>query len=268
MIRILNIMTCCGRLPAVVAPVVSFATAFLPAQARGDRRSYAETYEAVTAPAGELDVELWSTYATDGEVSNGPASRGFRNMLELEYGLTAGWDVALYNIFDVATDAAGPTGYGGLKVETRYRPVPAATWFVDPIVYLEYQYLLHGDARHKGELKLILAKDVERWNFALNVAAEFEHLVSGDTIPEAEYALGISRDVVGPALRVGLEVFGKAEKPPGSETEAFAWAGPAVSWATATSDSMRGIWITAGGGKGVTNHSDGWYARAIAGLQF
>src|SRR5258708_22548243 len=128
------------------------------APAHADRRAYATTYEAVTAPKGELDVELWSSYARDGELLDGPASKGFRNMLELEYGLTDRWDMALYNLLDVTSDPAN-TGYAGLKLETRYRLLPAGSWIVDPIIYFEFQYLLHGDAREKYELKLILARD-------------------------------------------------------------------------------------------------------------
>jgi hypothetical protein len=39
----------------------------------------------------------------------------------------------------------------------------SGTWFVDPVIYLEYQFLRHGDARHKAELKLIEAKWDARW---------------------------------------------------------------------------------------------------------
>src|SRR5436190_21740485 len=94
-----------GGAPALLAAFVLLS----PAEARADRRAYAETYEAVTAPRGELDVELWSTYARDGEVLNGPPDRGFRNMLELEYGITDRWDVALYNLLDTDT-STGSTG--------------------------------------------------------------------------------------------------------------------------------------------------------------
>lgn len=83
------------------------AVTALSAEARADRRAYGETYEAVTAPKGELDVETWHTYATDGEVSSGPAAPGHRTMLELEYGLTDRWDVALYNMIDVVHEDSG-----------------------------------------------------------------------------------------------------------------------------------------------------------------
>ncbi|HVX95409.1 MAG TPA: hypothetical protein VHK47_10905 [Polyangia bacterium] len=238
------------------------------APARADRRAYAVTYEAVTAPKGELDVELWSTYARDGEFLDGPPSAqgGFRHMVELEYGLTDRWDVALYNLLDTTSDSAD-TGYGGLKVETRYRLLPAGSWIVDPIIYFEYQWLRHGDADSKYELKLILARDFGPWNVAFNVAGEGEHLRDGTWVPELEYALGVSRELGGPAFKVGYEIFGKAERE-GGESEAYAWTGPALSWATRFAGPMQGFWLTVGAGRGITDESETWYGRAIAGLQF
>src|SRR5947207_2433964 len=112
-------------LTASLALALCTATA-LPA--RADRRAYGETYEAVTAAPGGLDVEIWHTYASAGEVINGPPSRGNRTMLELEYGITGRWDVALYNILDTGTDEPG---YAGLKLETRYRLSAPGTLFID-----------------------------------------------------------------------------------------------------------------------------------------
>src|SRR5204862_4723721 len=104
----------------------------LPHTARADRRAYAQTYEAVTAPQGQLDVEAWHTYANGGEVTDGPPTGGNRTMIELEYGITSRWDVALYNLLDTGTD---DPGYAGFKVETRFRLARPATLFVDPVLY-------------------------------------------------------------------------------------------------------------------------------------
>jgi hypothetical protein len=256
------------KIASFAAAAAALAVSLAARPARADRRAYATTYEAVTAPKGELDVEMWSSYATKGELLDGPASKGFRNMLELEYGLTDRWDMALYNMFDVTSDSEN-TGYAGLKVETRYRLVPAGTWIVDPIIYFEFQYLLHGDAKTKYEGKIILARDFGPWNVAFNLAAEGERLRDGSGwVPETEYALGVSRELAGPSFKLGVEAFGKAEKAPGEETAIFAWAGPALSWATRFQRGMEGIWVTVGGGHGLTDESDAWYARAIVGLQF
>jgi len=250
-----------------VALAAGLAASFAAVPAHADRRAYATTYEAVTAPKGELDVEMWSTYARDGEVLDGPASKGFRNMLELEYGLTDRWDLALYNLFDT-TSASADTGYAGAKLETRYRLLPAGSWILDPVIYFELQLLRRGDAREKFETKLILARDQGPWNVAFNLAAEAEHLLTSEWIPETEYALGVSRELGGPALKAGLELFGKAEKPPGESVELFAWTGPALSWATRFDAAMHGLWATLGAGRGLTRSSETWYGRLVVGLQF
>jgi hypothetical protein len=245
--------------------IAAAASLFLPALARADRRAYGETYEAVTAPAGELDLELWTTWAEDGEVPSAAASRGVRTMVELEYGVTDRWDVALYNLFDLGTTGSDP-GYAGVKLETRYRLSLPGEWPVDPIIYLEYQRLFRGDAPQKFEVKAIVARDLGRWNVALNLAAEGERFLGGTWNPEAEWALGVSREL-SPSWRLGLEVFGKVEKPEDA-LEVFAWVGPAVSWGTSFEGRMRGLWLTAAAGRGLTEESQAFYGRLIVGLQF
>jgi hypothetical protein len=247
-----------------------FAPLLWPATAGADRRSYGETYEAVTAPKGELDVETWGTYAGDGELLNGPASKGYRGMLELEYGLTDRWDIAIYNMLDLPSDSStGERGYAGFKIESRYRLLLPGEWFVDPVLYLEYARLFVGDSQQKWEIKLILGKDIGPWNLSWNLAAEVERLRSGDYIPETEYDFGVSREILGPSLKLGIEAFGKAEKPPGGSIQAFLWAGPALSWATTFRNGpMRGLWVTAAGGRGLTTESQEYYGRLILSFQF
>jgi hypothetical protein len=251
---------------SLVASVVALATS---GSARADRRAYGETYEAVTAAEGQFDVEAWHTYANGSEVDNGPPVKGNRTMLELEYGVTSRWDVALYNMIDTGTE---DPGYAGLKVETRYRLVPAGTWFVDPVLYLEYQHLFRGDASDKFEVKGIFGRDLGRWNLALNLAFEVEReKVEKEYKPEGEFAFGVSRELGSPAFKLGAEVFGKVEKeekPGEEELEAYVFAGPAVSWATGIKSPLHGIWLTLAAGRGVTEASEAYYARAIMGLQF
>lgn len=237
--------------------------------AHADRRAYGVTYEAVTAPQGELDVETWSTYAPAGEVDGGPASKGAREMIELEYGITDRWDAALYNMFDlVSGDTA--SGYAGFKVETRYRPTQRGEWIVDPVLYLEFQQLFRGDANQKLEGKLILAKDFGPVNAAVNVALEEERLEDKSWNTELEYAAGVSY-ALSPAWIAGAETFGVIERESTmdmDETEARMWAGPALSWAGGGTGALRGIWVTLAGGAGLTDGADAYYARLIVGLQF
>jgi hypothetical protein len=244
------------------------AAALLPAStALADRRAYGTTYEAVTAPRGELDVETWTTVAPQGEVDGGPPSRGMREMIELEYGITDRWDVALYNMLDVITSGDTSSGYAGFKVETRYRPADRGEWFLDPVLYLEFQQLYRGDANQKIEGKLILAKDIGNVNIAANLALEEERRTDATWNTEVEYAAGTSY-ALSPAWMLGAEIFGKAEKGEMGGVENRSWAGPAVSWAGGGRGVLRGVWVTLAGGAGLTSEADSYYARLIVGFQF
>jgi hypothetical protein len=255
----------------------SFAAALLvvplvSADASADRRAYGTTYEAVTAPKGEIDVESWSTFAPDGEIGGGPSSRGVREMIELEYGITDRWDIALYNMLDVITAGETDSGYAGLKLETRYRLSDRGQWAIDPVLYFEFQQLFRGDANQKYEAKLILGKDIGNLNLALNLAVEEERLKDPDWNTEVEYAVGASYAVT-PAWVVGGELFGKAEREeemPGGEKEIEnrSWIGPTLSWAGGGSGVLRGVWVTLAGGAGLGGAAAPYYARAIVGFQF
>jgi hypothetical protein len=249
-----------------IAPVVIAATLAPAAAAHADRRAYGTTYEAVTAPKGELDVETWNTFAPQGEVDGGPASRGMRSMIELEYGITDRWDAALYNMLDV-TSGDTESGYAGFKIETRFRPTDRGEWIVDPVFYLEFQQLFRGDANQKYEGKLIVAKDIGDVNIAANLALEEERTTEPAWNTEVEYAAGTSY-ALSPAWMLGAEVFGKAEKGEMGGVENRTWAGPALSWAGGGRGALRGVWVTLAGGAGLTDDSDSYYARLIVGLQF
>jgi hypothetical protein len=248
------------------APAAALLVLALAAPAHADRRAYGQTYEAVTASRGELDVEMWTTYANLGEVDGGPPSPGVREMIELEYGLTDRWDVALYNMLDI-TNGDTDSGYAGFKIETRFRPTFRGEWIVDPVFYAEFQQLFRGDADQKLELKLILAKDVGPLNVALNLAFEGE-IAGGDFNPEFEWAFGASYGF-GAAVKLGAEIFGKLERGEGDDGDVHrVWAGPALSFATAPGGALRGLWVTVAAGAGLTAGSDDFYGRAIVGLQF
>jgi hypothetical protein len=246
---------------------VLFAAAVLSSpDAFADRRAYGTTYEAVTAPRGEIDVETWTTFAPNGEVDGGPSSRGMREMIEIEYGITDHWDAALYNMLDMITSGDTDSGYAGFKLETRYRPTDRGQWFVDPVLYLEFQQLFRGDARQKYEAKLIVAKDIGKVNLAANLALEEERTTEPAWNTEVEYAAGASY-ALSPAWIVGAEVFGKAEKAE-MEIENRAWLGPTISWAGGGTGALRGVWVTLAGGAGLGGEADPYYARAIVGFQF
>ena len=243
--------------------VMLIAAAFLavPTASRADRRYYGETYNAVTAPKGTLDLELWTTYYEPPSQASG-APGLWRHQLELETGITDRWDVAVYGVARKVESA--DLQFEAVKLETRYALAAPGTWFVDPVVYLEVRKSFVDGKPVSIEEKLILGKDLGPLNVSLNVAAEQE-FENGEVKLEWEYALGSSWEIV-PALRLGAELFGSAaeeEVSPGVEqTESQVWAGPAASIA------FGRAWLVLAAGVGLTEESDALRARAILAFQF
>lgn len=232
------------------------ALATLPSAARADRRYYAETYSAATAPPGGLDVEAWST------LFQAPREGGtsyWRHQLELETGLTQAWDVALYG--NLRRDFDDRTRFEALQLESRWRPSAPGEWFVDPVLYLEVRKELIRDQPWALEEKLILGKDVRAWNFSLNLGAEQEFPKGGGSELEWGWALGTSCELH-PAVRLGGEVYGAWAKASGESTwTQTAWAGPAVSLA------LGHTWLVLGAGFGLNDRSDRVRLRAVLAFQ-
>ena len=63
--------------------------------ARADRRGYVWTYEYLTMPKGEAELEYYlTTKVPDAENYNGKNT--WDHQLEFEYGLTDHWDLSIY----------------------------------------------------------------------------------------------------------------------------------------------------------------------------
>lgn len=230
--------------------------AALPATARADRRYYAETYGAVTAPPGGLDVEAWTTLH-QAPREGGPSF--WRHQLELETGITDRWDAAVYGI--LRRDSGDRTRFEAVKLESRYRLSQPGEWFVDPILYLEVRKEVIRDEPWALEEKLILGKDLRAWNVSLNLSAEQEFPRGGGSEVEWGWALGTSYELH-PALRLGGEVYGAWAKASGDPSwERTAWAGPALSVAWSR------MWLVLGAGFGLTDQSDRVRLRAVLAVQ-
>lgn len=249
------------RMTRRIVTLITAALLAFPAVSRADRRYYGETYNAVTAPKGSLDLELWTTYYEPPSEATG-ASGFWRHQLELETGITDRWDVAAYGI--VRQLHGESPEFEAVKLETRYALAAPGTWFVDPVLYFEVKKEFLDDKPLSIEEKLILGKDVGRLNLSLNLAAEQE-IEGGEVEPEWEWALGTSWEVA-PVIRVGAEAFATLEEekqPSGKEKlEALAWAGPALSIA------VRRVWLVLAAGFGLTEDAERVRGRAILAFQF
>jgi hypothetical protein len=250
--------------PSAAAVVRSVAPALLacllaaPGAARADRRYYGETYSAAIAPPGGLDLELWSTF------HQAPAAGGrdfWLHQLELETGLTRGWDVALYNV--LFSQAGQGTRYQAVKVESRVALADPGAWPVDVVLYLEARKEFIADRPWALEEKAIVARDLGPLNISLNLSAEQEYPSGGGSEQELAGALGASLELV-PAVRLGAEVFGGRTRAATGGVVTWvstAWAGPAVSIA-----ALHG-WLLLAAGFGLNDESEKVQARAILAWQ-
>src|SRR5689334_2182094 len=66
-------------------------------EARADRRTLIRAYEYMTQPKGNLELEIWNEVEAPKQGGFDAAATVHR--IELEYGLTDHWDVALYHVF-------------------------------------------------------------------------------------------------------------------------------------------------------------------------
>lgn len=190
-----------------------------------DKRNYVWTYEYKTMEAGEAEVEYYLTFST-------PDSGTFKDQttaehqVELEVGMTDRFDFAIYQVFKQAPDQS--LNYEGYKLRGRYRFGQKNQYVLDPLVYLEYKGV-PDFSEHEVELKLVLAKDVGNWNFALNPTLEFEREGEGwETKPE--YSAGVSYGS-GYLYRLGIEVKG---------SENGHYIGPVIS------HGKEDLWVTLG----------------------
>lgn len=216
-----------------------------------DRRGYVWTYEYMTMPKGMWEVEQYLT----SQIPNINKSyvNTLKYWLELEYGISDRWDVAMYQLWKFDNkDKEKDYEYEGFKLRSRYRFFEKGEFIIDPLIYAEY---IRDDNFHKpdvGEVKLILAKDIGALNISYNQIAKRNLEREGKT--ENEYACGLSSEL-SPVLRLGLESKGNYSK------DKYA-IGPTISFAKGK------YWAALGTAFGLSQRTNDIEARLIFGILF
>ena len=164
-------------------------------------RSYVWTYEYKTAEKEEVEVEYYFTLSTPdiGQIEGTMASE---HQIELELGITERFDFSVYQVFN--QNPGEGLKYKGFKLQSRYKIGKKGRYILDPLLYLEYKGK-PDFSEHGIEFKSILAKDIGRFNIALNPIFGFEREDEWEFEPE--YAIGMSYEI-GEMLKVGLEAKG------------------------------------------------------------
>ncbi len=178
---------------------------FCPAHA--DRRSYVWTYEYLTVERGHAEVESYTTFSSP-NINHLEGTTTTEHQVELEIGMTDRFDFAIYQIFSQAPES--PMQYNGYKLRSRYRLGEKGQYLLDPLLYFEYKGK-SDFSEHELEGKLILAKDMGKFNVALNPIFEFAREAEEKEWEfEPAYAAGI-RYHVRRLLNIGLEAKGSGD---------------------------------------------------------
>ena len=201
--------------PTVALTATALLTPLLAPSAHASNRAFAYTYQSLTAPIGEIELENKATWKSrPGQI------REFAFQHELELGISEKTQLALY-IASGEYDARARGGtYQSSGLEIIHNFTHPSKDVLGSAILGEIQM---GDRALSLEGKLILDKKFGPWVIAWNgeVAAEWEGRRMGDfREPSGELAqsLGISYEIT-KNLALGAEVL--------NEVPLGAWHGPA-----------------------------------------
>jgi hypothetical protein len=241
------------RMRIIISFNALLAWALVAPAARADRRTMIRAYEYMTQPQGNLDLEIWNDI--DAPKQGGFDQATTLHRIELEYGITDHWDLALYHVF--AQEPGASLKFDAWRLETRYRLFEKNVLPVDVELYLEGERPADFAAPWEVEEKLILEKDFGRFALVANFVAEQKvaHLYDGHLW---EIDAG-ARYEVAPQLRLGAEFWTIRETVAGV-TASGSYAGPSISVATSK------LWLQVGAGFGLGDTSGATFVRSVIGL--
>ncbi len=229
----------------IVSLIVFTCFAALTTVCGADERYYVWTYDYASLAKGNSEIEYYLTTTTSDRQTSKQAD--WQHQLELEYGITDHLDIGLYQVFE--QPAGGPFQYDGFKARLRYRVAEKNQLPLDLVLYVEHEEVANGDNAFEG--KVIVAKDIGKWNMAYNQIYERKYN-SGKG--EHEYAVGVSYDI-DPQFRLGIES-------KGSYTEGEYSAGPSIAWVG------NRIWANIGALYGLNKRTNDRQIRFILGIPF
>jgi hypothetical protein len=170
--------------------------ALLAGTARADRRYFVETYTPYIAPAGELELEVWST-ALRGQGDS--TATAWENRAEFEYAIADRLTGAFY--LNYVQDPGGALRFDGPSVELIYTLAERGKLPFDPALYFEVRE--NGD-EVELEPKLLVGLRHGPIVAAANLIGEFESIHGGDTEKALRTNFGLTREF-GAKIAVGLE---------------------------------------------------------------
>ncbi len=224
---------------------------FLSVMTFADRRSYVWTYQYMTMPEGETELELYQTTVMDEPFDE------WAYELEIEHGLTKNWDFSVYQVFE--QEEGGSLEWHEVKFRTRYK-LARDKYFMDPALYLEYKRSTESTDHNEVEAKLILSKTAGGIDFSVNPV--YEYKFAPGTEHEAGLDMGVSYEFH-PSFSLGLESTTRVEPVfESADEEVKSYVGPTLSFASGN------WWYNLGGAVGITDDSADGKVRFLMGIHF
>lgn len=213
-----------------------------------DRRKYVWTYQYATIAPDASELEFYQTTRL-------AASNKWEYRIELEHGLTPKWDLSIYQIF--AQNENDNLKWDAFQIRTRYRLAEPGRFPLDPLLYLEYNRKTDLKLPNKAEVKLVLSRDFDRLNLAINPLYEI-FWAPGEPKHEVGLDIGISTEL-SYRLSVGVESVTRMEFAD-SDTETASYFGPTISLASGE------VFYSVGYVWGLTDESDDARVRLLLGV--
>ncbi len=212
-----------------------------------DRRSYVWTYQYMTLPESATELEFYQTTKL-AEFDT------WEYRIEVEHGITDHLDFSVYQIFNQREGDS--FRWDAVQFRSRYRFGEVGQYLLDPLIYIEYNRKLDLTEPHKIETKLILAKNINKFNLAVNPV--YELFFDPGTEHELGLDIGFSYEF-SPKFILGLESTSRFEFD-NNETKTGSYFGPTISFASGN------WWYTIGTGFGMTKESDDARVRFLMGI--
>ena len=230
------------------ALLLVLVSSLVAASASADRRKYVWTYGNGLMSPDESELEFYQTTRIDN-------ANSWEYRVELEHGISPRVDMAVYQIFSQAD--GGSLKWDAFQIRSRFRLTEPGKVLFDPVLYLEYNRRLDLKEQNKLEGKLLLARDFDKLNLAINPVYEF-FWAPGDPVHEVGIDAGLSYEL-SYRFTLALETTTRYEIVRNADNETSSYFGPTISFATGS------VYYAVGYAWGVTDDSNDARIRFILG---
>lgn len=232
-----------------IALILLLTISFIIPSVKADRRKYVWTYQFATMPMEGTELEFYQTVKSDERDS-------WEYRIEIEHGITPRFDIAVYQIF--SQQESESFKWDAFQIRGRYKLAAPGRFPLNPLLYVEYNRKIELGRQNKLETKLILGRNFDRINLAINPVWEF-FWAPGEPNHELGVDVGISYEF-SYKFSLGAELTSRNEFIRGGDDEQTAYLGPTASYAPGR------MFYTVGVTWGITDESDDTRIRFIMGI--